>query len=163
MIYSGMGITDERQQVVNFSIPYWRVNQSVASHNDNNWTMQEFFAGDLIIGAQRSTSGQFWVEDHLITPGIMPVENLMLYDTLPLAVDDLQNKQIDAAIAHDYPLRYAIEGKPLHSIGEIDTNESYGVAFRKEDTDLLFLINDGLVQLMDDPFWNDLIQKYNMN
>jgi polar amino acid transport system substrate-binding protein len=162
MIYSGMSMTDERKQLVNFSIPYWKVNQSVATHVNSTWTMQEFFAGDMIIGAQRGTPGQSWVEDHLVTPGVMPSQNLVLYDSLPLVITDLQNWQIDAAIAHTSPMLNAIEGKPLHIIGEIDTNEVYGVAVRKEDTELLSLINDGLTKLMNDPYWNVLIQNYDM-
>jgi polar amino acid transport system substrate-binding protein len=116
----------------------------------------------MIIGAQRGTPGQFWVEDHLVTPGVMPSQNLVLYDSLPLVITDLQNWQIDAAIAHNYPMLNAIEGKPLRIMGEIDTNEVCGVAVRKEDTELLSLINDGLTKLMNDPYWNVLIQKYDM-
>jgi polar amino acid transport system substrate-binding protein len=36
MVYSGMTITDERKEVVNFSNPYWKVNQSVAVHDDTD-------------------------------------------------------------------------------------------------------------------------------
>jgi polar amino acid transport system substrate-binding protein len=162
MIYSGMSMTDERKQLVTFSIPYWRVNQSVATQVNSTWTMQHFFTGDMVVGAQRGTPGQSWVEEHLIDSGMMPVDHLILYDNLPLVITDLQNSQIDAAIAHNYPMLDAIEGKPLHVIGEIDTNESCGVAVRKEDTALLSLINDGLTKLMNDPYWNTLIQKHDM-
>lgn len=162
IIYSGMTITDERKEKVNFSIPYLKVNQSVSIHNDTAFTMQQFLTGNLSVGAQRGTTGQFWVEDNLITPGKMPKEKLVLYDTFPLVAADLQNKRINAAIYDRPPMLDAIEGKPLHIIGEIDTNEVYGVAIRKEDTALLAMINEGLTELMKDPYWEELKEKYDM-
>ena len=56
----------------------------------------------------------------------------------------------------------AIEGKPLSIIGEIDTNEEYGVAVRKSNPELLETINDGLTMLMADPYWEELKTKYGM-
>ena len=56
----------------------------------------------------------------------------------------------------------AIEGKPLSIIGEVDTNEEYGVAIRKSDVELLETINDGLTQLMADPYLEELKTEYGM-
>ncbi|MDD1675581.1 MAG: basic amino acid ABC transporter substrate-binding protein [Methanomicrobiales archaeon] len=162
LIYSGMTITESRKEKVNFSIPYWKVNQSVAIHNDTNFTMDDFLAGRLTVGAQRGTTGAFWVDEHLINGTGMPAENLKLYDSFPLVATDLQNKRIDSAIYDTPPLLDAIADKPLMKIGDIDTGEDYGVAVRKSDTELLALINDGLTKLMNDPYWETLKQKYDM-
>jgi ABC-type amino acid transport/signal transduction systems, periplasmic component/domain len=147
---------------VNFSIPYWKVNQTVAIHNNTAFTMEEFLAGTITVGAQRGTTGQFWVEENLIDTGKMAQDKLVLYDSFPLVATDLQNKRIESAIYDRPPMLDAIAGKPLHIIGEIDTNEVYGVAIRKEDTALLNLINEGLTELMNDPYWDELIEKYDM-
>lgn len=162
LIYSGMTITPERQQKVNFSIPYWKINQSVAIHKDTNLTMDDFYSGKLIVGAQRATTGAIWVEENLINTGKMPRDNLKLYDNFPLVAADLQNKRLDAAIYDKPPLLTAIADKPLVLIGEIDTKEEYGVAVRKADTELLSTINDGLTQLMKDPYWEVLKKKYEL-
>jgi polar amino acid transport system substrate-binding protein len=162
LIYSGMTITDERREKVAFSIPYWKVNQSVAVYDDSGYTMDDFNAGTLVIGAQRGTTGAFWVEENLIETGIMPEENLKLYDNFPLVATDLQNKRLDAAIYDTPPLLDAIAEKPLMRIGDIDTGEEYGVAVRKVDTGLLAMINEGLTDLMADPYWEELKEKYEM-
>jgi polar amino acid transport system substrate-binding protein len=162
LIYSGMTITEERKEKVNFSIPYWQVNQSVAIHNDSSWTMEDFLAGNVSVGAQRGTTGQFWVEKNLIDKGLLLKENLVLYDSFPLVATDLQNKRIESAIYDKPPMLDALAEKPLHLIGEIDTNEVYGVAIRKEDTELLALIDEGLTELMQDPYWEELKVKYEM-
>ncbi|WP_048152522.1 ABC transporter substrate-binding protein [Methanolacinia paynteri] len=162
MVYSGMTITPERLEQVNFSIPYWKVNQSVAKHDDNNFTMDDFMSGQYVIGGQRGTSGVEWIENNLIETGIMPEKNLLTYDTFPLVSEDLKNKRIDFAVYDKPPMLEAIEGKPLSVIGEIDTNEEYGVAIRKSDPELLETINDGITMLMADPYWEELKTKYGM-
>lgn len=162
LIYSGMTITEERAQQVNFSIPYWQVNQTVSIHNDTSFSMDDFNAGTLKVGAQRGTTGAMWVEENLIEKGLMAEDRLVLYDSFPLAATDLQNKRVDAIIYDKPPMLDAIAGKPLHIIGEIDTGELYGVAVRKTDPALLATINEGLTELMADPYWEELKQKYEM-
>jgi polar amino acid transport system substrate-binding protein len=162
MVYSGMTITEERKEQVNFSIPYWKVNQSVAIHNDTNATLDDFKSGKLTVGAQRGTTGAMWVEENLVNKSLMPAASLIQYDNFPLVATDLQNKRIQAAIYDTPPMEDAIEGKPLHIIGEIDTGEEYGVAIRKSDTELLRIVNEGLTELMKDPYWEELKTKYEM-
>ncbi|KAF5089821.1 ABC transporter substrate-binding protein [Methanospirillum purgamenti] len=162
MVYSGMTITDERKEVVNFSTPYLKINQSVAVHDDTNLTMDDFMAGTGKVGAQRGTTGAFWVEENLVNKSVMSADMLVTYDNFPLVATDLQNKRIDFAIYDRPPMMDAIAGKPLHIIGEIDTGEDYGVAIRKTDPELLETINEGLAHLMASPKWTELQQKYEM-
>ena len=162
MVYSGMTITDERKEVVNFSDPYWKVNQSVAVHDDSEFTMDDFKAGAGKVGAQRGTTGAFWAEDNLVNKSIMTADMLVTYDNFPLVATDLQNKRIDFAIYDRPPMLDAIAGKPLHIIGEIDTGEEYGIAIRKTDTELLETMNEGLARLMASPKWDELKKKYEM-
>jgi polar amino acid transport system substrate-binding protein len=163
MVYSGMTITPERQEEVNFSVPYLSINQSFAVLNSSSITMDDIMAGKAVIGAQRGTTGAYWVEKNLIENGTMPKDNLKLYDNFPLVVTDLTNQRIDATI-YDRPSQLsAIEGKPAHIIGEIYTGETYGVALRKDDTELLATINDGLSELMASPKWQELLEKYGLN
>ncbi len=162
MVYSGMTITDERKEVVNFSDPYWKVNQSVAVHDDTEFTMEDFKAGAGKVGAQRGTTGAFWAEENLVNKSIISADMLVTYDNFPLVATDLQNKRIDFAIYDRPPMLDAIAGKPLHLIGEIDTGEEYGIAIRKTDTELLETMNEGLVRLMASPKWDELKQQYEM-
>ncbi len=162
MVYSGMTITDERSKVVNFSNPYLLINQSVAINNDSGLTMDDFMAGKGKIGAQRGTTGAFWVEEELINKGITDSEGLVLYDNFPLVVTDLANNRLDFIIYDKPPMVDAIEGKSMSILGEIDTGEKYGIAIRKEDTELLNTMNHGLDLLMNSPKWNELLTKYEM-
>ncbi|WAI00758.1 basic amino acid ABC transporter substrate-binding protein [Methanogenium organophilum] len=162
MVYSGLTITDERKEKVNFSIPYWVVNQSVAVQEDSGYTLDDFKNGTLVIGAQRGTTGQMWVEKNLIETGLMSKDNLKTYDNFPLVAEDLKNGRLDAAIYDKPPMLDAIAGKPIVIVGEINTGEEYGVAIRKGDVDLLNSMNEGITTLMADPYWEELKIKYEM-
>jgi polar amino acid transport system substrate-binding protein len=162
LIYSGMTITPERAEIVAFSDPYYQVNQAVAVYQDSGVTMDDLNAGTLVVGCQRGTTGGIWVEKNLVATGTMAEDNLVYYDSFPLVVTDLANKRIDAAVYDRPPMEKAIAEKPLEIIGEIDTGEVYGVAVRKEDTELLGMINEGLANLQADPYWEELKVKYEM-
>ena len=162
MVYSGMTITEERRAQVAFSKPYLKINQSVAIRSDSDVTFEDIMAGKVVIGSQRGTTGEMWVQDELITPGKMPASNLKSFDNFPLAVTALMNKQVDATVYDKPPTVNIIAGQNAKIIHEIDTKEEYGIAIRKDDTALLEAMNRGLDQLMADPYWNELKAKYNL-
>ncbi|QSZ67782.1 amino acid ABC transporter substrate-binding protein [Methanofollis aquaemaris] len=162
MVYSGMTITPERLEEVNFSNPYLTINQSFAVHDDSGLTMDDIMAGKAVIGAQRGTTGAYWVEQNLIANGTIPKENLKYFDSFPIAITALNNRQVDATIYDKPPHMNSIQGQPLHIVGEIYTGENYGVAIRKEDNKLLKTVNEGLDELMASPKWEELLKKYEM-
>ncbi|MBP2133677.1 polar amino acid transport system substrate-binding protein [Methanomicrobium sp. W14] len=162
IVYSGMSITDERLEKVNFSEPYWTVNQAVAVKNGSSVTMDDIKEGKAVIGTQRGCTAAEWITTNLVDTGIMPSENLKLYENFPLAVTDLENGRIDAAMYDTPVVIESIQGKNAVKLGTIDTDEKYGVAIRKDDTELLYTMNEGLDKLMADPYWQELIDKYNL-
>jgi polar amino acid transport system substrate-binding protein len=162
MVYSGMTITPERQEQVNFTTPYLKINQTIAVRNDSAVTIDDILAGKAIIGAQRGTTGAIWAENNLVGKGKMPADHLKEYDNFPLVITDLMNKNIDASV-YDGPSHLtAIEGKPVRIIYNIDTGEQYGVAIRKDNPELLATMNAGLADLHADPYWKQLITAYNL-
>ncbi|MGD0534250.1 MAG: ABC transporter substrate-binding protein [Methanoregula sp.] len=163
MVYSGMTITPERSEQVNFSTPYLTINQTIAIRNDSTLSADDILAGKAIIGAQRGTTGAIWAENNLVGTGKMPADHLKEYDNFPLVITDLMNKNIDASI-YDRPSQIAaIEGKPIHIVYEIDTGEQYGIAIRKDDPQLLQTMNEGLADLHADPYWKELLATYQLN
>jgi ABC-type amino acid transport substrate-binding protein len=93
---SAFTITKERAQVVDFSDPYWESNQSVLIRADSGLNIITAFRAGNKIGAQRGTTGAQWVEDNIIKQGI--AVELKLYETYPLAEQDLINKQLQAVV-----------------------------------------------------------------
>jgi polar amino acid transport system substrate-binding protein len=162
IIYAGMTITPERAEQVNFSTPYWEVNQDVVAKEGASVTLEDVKAGRATIGAQSGCTAAIWVDRNLITSGKMPQDRLKLYANTPLALDDLVAGRIDAVMYDDHVLKTMIEGRPVRVIGNIETKEEFGIAVRKTDPELLATLNDGLAELKADPYWQELIIKYRM-
>ncbi|MFW6148628.1 MAG: transporter substrate-binding domain-containing protein [Atribacterota bacterium] len=161
MVFSGMSITEERKEKVNFSIPYWSIDQAIAVPVDSDLNAIAAFTGDYLVGTQRGCTAAMWIEDNLINPGLFPKDQLKLYEGFSLAVQDLLNKRVDAAMMDDVMVEDAIrKGMDIKIVGTIKTGEEYGVAVRKSDTELLELINEGLNRIMRSSKWEELKAKY---
>ena len=84
------------------------------------------------------------------------------YDSYDLAFLDLQNGQVDAVIV-DYLTAVGFLGKnpgTLQMVGEVFTDESYGIAVCKNKTDLLDKINAALKALTDEGKIKELETKF---
>jgi polar amino acid transport system substrate-binding protein len=146
---SGFTITAEREQVVDFSNPYWLSNQAVIVRRDSGFaSLDDVFCCGHKIGAQRGTTGAAWVEDNLIAQGV-DVE-LVTYETYPLAVLDLVNKRIDAVVQDEPASQQSIAAYPdvLTIVGIIETNEYFGFNVAEGDPQgLLPKLNKGMAEL----------------
>ena len=162
MVYSGMGITEERQKVVDFTIPYWYINQALCVREDSDLNIIAALSSSKYkVGSQRGCTAAEWIEENLVGTGILPKDNLKLYESFSLAVKDLVNGRIDSAMTDDVMVEDAIrKGQPVKIAGIINTNEKYGVAVRKEDKELKALLNEGIAKLKKSAVWDELIIKY---
>jgi polar amino acid transport system substrate-binding protein len=161
MIASGMSITEERRKEVNFTIPYWKITQVLVIPKESTLTVDEALSKGNKIGVQRGTSEAKWIEENLVKKG--KDFQLVYYDSAPLAVEDLVNGRIVAAAMDDAPARDAVAKKPVKIIGGFGMpDEEFGYAVRKEDSEMLGKLNDGLKKLMGSPAWEQLRKKYEL-
>jgi len=162
IIWSGMTVSDERQSKVNFSVPYYTVNQSIAIRAGTPFSMQDLYEGRLRIGVQGGSTEADWVIKNLIQTGKMPASNLSQYTDIMILTNNLENGTIDASIIQTPSMQRAVTGRPLVIIGTTPSQDKYAVAIRKNDPKLLAIIDDGLLQMMKDPYWQKLKQKYDL-
>ncbi len=147
---SGFTITAEREEVVDFSTPYYLSNQAVLIRKDSGLNIVTALSGmgpTGKVGAQRGTTGAAWVEENLIAKGV-PVE-LVLYETYPLAVLDLVHGRIDAVIQDEPASKASVKAYPELTIaGIIMTYEFFGFLVAEGDPlGLLPKINSGKEEL----------------
>lgn len=162
MVYSGMTITPERLEKVAFTIPYFTVTKSVAVRSDSHYTMDDLSAGRLRVGAQAGSTAEDWVEMHLVHTGIMPAGQVSLFPDVPSLASALVNGSIDASVSDTPAQQEAIAGKPLVILGEIPSSDMYAIAVRKTDFHLLTMMDEGLRELMADPYWQELLKRYGL-
>jgi len=132
-------ITDERKEVMLFSQPYINAGQIVVVAIDNTDVNGVADLEGKTVAAQLGTTGE--IEANKIAD-----VTYKPYDTYDLAFLDLVNGQVDAVIA-DYPTAYGFIGKnadKLKAVGDVFTEESYGIAVCKDKPELLAKIDAGL-------------------
>jgi polar amino acid transport system substrate-binding protein len=162
IIWSGMTVTEKRQAQMNFSHPYYTVNTSIAVRAGSPVTMQDFYDGRLRIGAQSGGIEADWVHENLIQTGKMPASNLFLYPDIITLTNNLENGTVEASLIQTPSQQMAVRGSNLVIIGSTPSQDRCAVAVRKTDPELLASIDDGLVHLMKDPYWQVLLQKYGL-
>jgi len=158
---SGFTITAKREEVIDFSGPYYSSDQAVLIRRDAGLNIITALSEGRTVGAQRGTTGAGWIKDNLIEKGVKV--NLKLYESYPMAVLDLINKNLDAVI-QDEPASIASaakEKKRIEVAGIIVTGEEFGFLTQEGDPyGLLPKINLGMLKLRASGEWDRLIAKY---
>jgi polar amino acid transport system substrate-binding protein len=161
VVASGMSITDARKKQVNFTIPYWKIQQVLVAKKDAKLTVDKVLSPGNKIGVQRGTTEAKWIDENLIKKKGLKFR-LVQYDSAPLAIEDVLNGRIAAAAMDDAPAKDAINKKKaikiLGTFGMPD--EEFGYAVRKEDTAFLKKLNAGMKKLRKTPYWKELVKTY---
>lgn len=130
-------ITDKRKEQISFAGPYFITGQGllVAADNDKITGKDSLTAEDIVCSATGSTSIQR-IKDE--TPA-----QTKEYDTYSTCVEDLKNGQVDAVTTDEAILiGYAAQAPDeLKVVGDVFSEERYGVGIAKGDTALQEFIN----------------------
>jgi ABC-type amino acid transport substrate-binding protein len=86
------------------------------------------------------------------------------YETLQAAIDDLENKKLDAVVYDEPLLSYIIQNDELGDRIELipGGSNSFYFAFASHDLKFLQQINPHLLQIMEDKDWRLLLESYNL-
>ncbi len=155
MSISAMTITADRAEQFSFSDPYINAGQIVAVKIDNTDINGPDDLVGKTVGAQLGTTGAMEIE-------AIEGTSLKAYDTYELAFLDLVNGQIDAVVA-DYPLAVGFVNKNSESlkvVGEVFTDENFGIAFCKDNDELISKVNAALAELKAEGFIEELVVKW---
>ncbi len=160
MVCSGMSISPERLERVNFSNPYWNIRKYLLVTKDSSLTKEDLMNGKKTLGVQAGTNEAEKLKQLAESEGYN--YTLKFYESPPLAIEDLINGRIDGAAIDSAPADEAMNKgkKPIKVAGDFADPDDFGVAIRKEDTKLLETINKGYELLKADPFWQQLQDKY---
>jgi polar amino acid transport system substrate-binding protein len=155
VIASGMTITDERKQEIDFSDPYIDSNQSIAVRKDFQFTDESSLAGKKV-GAQAGTTGLDWAKENIKDAQIVE------FKTATDALAALQASNVDAVV-NDLPVTAALVKDPAKGLviaKEVPTGEQYGFGVSKENPELLKAINDALAQLKTSGEYDTIYEKW---
>ena len=153
---SGMTITAERGQTVDFARPYFQSGLAIAVRQENKGKIKSF--DDLENKKVAVGIGTTGAQEAAKIPGVA----LSTFDNSALALQELSNGKVDAVV-NDAPVTlYAIKVGNLGNVevvGELLTEEYYGIALPKNSPNLE-KINDALDELLKTGKYRELYQKW---
>ncbi len=161
VIVAGMSITDERKLQVDFSDPYFDADLSVLIKTGSGIVVTNVSSlANLTVGVQTGTTGDTWVFENLINVSLTPESKYKRYETYDLAVLDLKNGNIQILVLDKPVAQVFAEDNTLQVAYTIISEDNYGIAVKKGNTELLQKINQGLADLKASDDWNALVLKY---
>ena len=154
MVMAGVTVTDERQNVMDFTDSYATGIQSIIVKEDSDIASVDDLAGKKI-GTQRGTTGYLYCSDDFGD------ENVVAYDNGLTAVQMLNNGQVDCVVIDNAPAKEFIVANPgLKLLDTAYVEESYAIGVGKGNTELKDAINTALEELKADGTLQAIVDKY---
>ena len=154
MVMAGVTVTDERQNVMDFTDSYATGIQSIIVKEDSDIASVDDLAGKKI-GTQRGTTGYLYCSDDFGD------ENVVAYDDGLTAVQMLNNGQVDCVVIDNAPAKEFIAANPgLKLLDTAYVEESYAIGVGKGNTELKDAIDTALEELKADGTLQAIVDKY---
>ncbi len=158
---AGMTVTEERQQMINFSDSYATGIQSVIVKEDSDITsVDDLFAegANHTVGVQLSTTGDIYTTGDIEEAGLGTVQR---FPNGNEAVMALVNGKIDCVVIDNEPAKAYVAANPgLKVLDSSYAVEDYAAAIAKDNTELLEKFNAALAELKADGTIDAIIAKY---
>jgi polar amino acid transport system substrate-binding protein len=159
MVAAASTITEEREEIVDFSDPYYASRQSLTvntAETPDITSTDQLGEGD-IVNVQKGTTGKLWAEENLVAQGVE-------LRTFQLASDMFRDLEAGNAVGiiNDEPASVEIikDLPDLQVVQAIDTNENYGFAFSPSNPELREAVNIGLQMVIADGTYAEIFEQY---
>ena len=151
---SGMTITEERKQSVNFTIPYYTATQVMIVREDSDIAKAADMEGKNIAVIQGYT-GEICIAD-------MGYEYIS-FKKGPDAIMELVNGKADVVVIDSATaVKYVSDNEGLKVVEDLEAfaSEEYGIAVAKENTELLEKLNTSIQKMLDEGKIDEWNAKY---
>jgi ABC-type amino acid transport substrate-binding protein len=154
LLITGMVYTPDRAQRIDFSEPYFDGGVAAAFRPDRPSSKPDDIIGKRV-GVEIGSAGDKYVREKYESR----VE-IKTYDTVFLALKDLENGRLDVFVGSVAPMRYIMRNMPTLKASETWDSRIQAANTRKEDKDLLEEINTHLLAMKKDGTYNKLVSKW---
>ena len=161
VVASGVNVTEDSKETMDFTTPILEVTQSIIVNKGNSAIKDEKSLVGKKVGVQIGTTGNFAVEK--IDGAVVRA-----YDDIGLAIEDLLNKNVDAAVADSLIAAEFVLANPnyaqrLEIVGSLGGDiEEIAIAVKKGNSTLLKILNDTLAALEADGTMGALKKKWDI-
>jgi polar amino acid transport system substrate-binding protein len=153
-VMSAATITEEREKVVDFSLPHYLSEQAILVKEGSEITGLSDLKGK-VVGAQQGTTGLELGKEKAEAGELRP------FPEGPDADNALKAGTVEAVII-DAPVakQQAEELGGIEIVEKVPTEETYGIAIAKGNTELLEGINEGLKMTIEDGSYAKVYEKW---
>jgi ABC-type amino acid transport substrate-binding protein len=157
MVAAASTITPERQEVVDFSDPYYNSRQALVAASGSGITSTDDIGEGDRVGVLRGSTGKSYAEEVLEPQGA----EIVSYPRAPDTFRDLEAGNLVAAV-NDEPFSVELLGDfpDLEIVQPIDTDERYGFAFSKDNAELTAAANEALAEMIADGTYATIFETY---
>jgi ABC-type amino acid transport substrate-binding protein len=153
-VISAATITEEREKVVAFSEPYYLSEQAVLVKEGSSVKSLEELEGRTV-GVQQGTTGQELAKEKIGGSEIRP------FPEGPDAINALKAGTVEGVVIDAPVAANAVEETGGIEIAEkVPTEETYGIAVAKDNTELLEQINEGLAGVLASGKYTQIYEKW---
>jgi polar amino acid transport system substrate-binding protein len=153
-VASATTITDEREETVDFTNPYYFSEQAIlVKEGEGDIDSVEKLSG-ATVGVQQGTTGEEFVEEKGNAGEIRP------YPQGPDAVNALKSGVLDAVVLDIPVAENAVESGGVEVSAAIPTEEEYGFVVPQGEEELLDEMNEALDELKDDGTFTTIYEKW---
>ena len=159
MVAAASTITEEREQVVDFSDPYYASRQSLTVNTDQTpdiTSTDQLGEGDTV-AVQKGTTGKIWAEENLAPNGVQ----IKAFQSATDMFRDLEAGNVIGVINDEPASAEIIKDLPsLALVQAIDTNENYGFAFSPSNPGLVEAANVVFGEMVADGTYAEIFGRY---
>ncbi len=159
---AALSVTDEREAIVDFSNVYFVSEDAALARADDPLeqlqTVEELTTRR--VGVQRNTVYDNWLQENLVDTGLMPQENLLVYDKIENAIRDLKENRLDIVALDLQPAQIAVSEGGVKIVGQGLNLQRYAIAMGQGETELQTQINRALTELQNNGRLSEIVAEY---
>ncbi len=157
-VASATTITEDREQIVNFTDPYYLAQQALtvnAARTPDLQAVEDLSSGD-VVAVQQGTTGEAWAQEN-VPEGV----DVRSFPEAPDTYTALEAGNVTAVI-FDEPsaVTEAERREALEVVATIDTGERYGFPVNPQNEALLEAMNGALAEIMEDGTYSSIYDSY---
>ena len=156
----GITVTDRRNEIFDFSAPYYDATQTILTRNDVNITIDSLsvISGQRI-GVLNNTTSLLFMENLILKEPSFSANNLRRYNSLGNLINALIEKEVNY-IFLEGTVASLLEKKHDIKIVYIDKNiEKYAIVLKK-DSKLRSRINKTMISFLETEEWEMILSKW---
>ncbi|EPC04085.1 hypothetical protein L861_01900 [Litchfieldella anticariensis FP35 = DSM 16096] len=161
LLVTGLNVTRERNEVLDFTIPWWENDDEVLVNADSDLNVVTALCCGATIGVQGGSTQNSWVQANLVDNSDIDV-TLRSYEDYVTAIEDMRVGRIDSVVVStDTAEDFINKGREVRIAGTITQGQPQALAVSRGDpNDILGTLNQGIMELYESGQWQEIVHSY---